>query len=273
MTKLAFARLAAASLAVGGALAGCRHPTKPAARTTAPSPPPPARPAIPKRAPLAALAPGETYRYDKGVAKKITIAEARAAGLLDVDLGDAWAPFIFQDTSGDVEKDPPKPNTYRETFVALANDRVNEDGQPMRAGEHNFLEVFGIPPTLTVLAARIEADVAPAREACYDRVDRAGLEAWTGNIGFLDRDRSKRDYVEALRDADWVRKETEARTAAAADAGAAGAPPTHEQVLEALRADPKARGRVDRYLRGQARLRAVRAAQARLSCEGLLTAR
>jgi len=222
---------------------------------------------------MAALGPGETYRYDKGVAKKITIAEARAAGLLDVDLGDAWAPFIFQDTSGDLEKDPPKPNTYRETFVALANDRVNEDGQPMRGGEHNFLEVFGIPPTLTVLAARFEADVAPAREACYDRVDRAGLEAWTGNIGFLDRDRSKRDYAEALRDADWVRKETEARAAAAADAGAAGAPPTHEQVLEALRADPKARGRVDRYLRGQARLRAVRAAQARLQCEGLLTAR
>ena len=41
----------------------------------------------------------------------------------------------------------------------------------------------------------------------------------------------------------------------------------------ALRADPKLRGRVDRYTRGQARLRAVRAVQARLLCEGLLTAR
>ena len=213
------------------------------------------------------------------MAKKVTIAEARAAGLLDVDLGDAWAPFIFQDTSGDVQKDPPKPNAYRETFVALAADRVNEDGQPMRAGEHNFLEVFGIPPTLTVLAARLEADVNAAREACYDRVDRPGLEAWTGNIGYLDRDRSKRDYLEALRDADWVRKEIEARAAAAADggagaeagaAGAGGPAPSREQVLEALRADPKARGRVDRFVRGQARLRAVRAAQARLLCEGLL---
>ena len=278
MTKLLPARLAAASLVVGCVLAaaGCRRATKPSA-TTAPTPPQPARPAIPKRAAMAALGPGETYRYDKGVAKKVTIAEARAAGLLDVDLGDAWAPFIFQDTSGDVDKDPPKPNAYRETFVALANDRVNEDGQPTRAGEHNFLEVFGIPPTLTVLAARIEADVGTAREACYDRVDRAGLEAWTGNIGYLDRDRSKREYVEALRDADWVRKETEARAAAAADGGVAAAggvaPPTREQVLAALRADPKARGRVDRFLRGQARLRAVRAAQARLSCEGLLTTR
>src|SRR5882724_8406318 len=236
---------------------------------------------------MPALAPGETYRYDKGGARKITVAEARAAGLLDVDLGDAWAPFIFQDTSGDVVADPPKPNAYRETFVALANDKVNEDGQPPKSGELNYLEVFGIPPTLTVLAPRIEEDVAPAREACYDRVDRVGLEQWTGNIGYLDREHSKREHLEALRDADWVQKETQALAATAAnvDAGvapedgaaagatAAGAPrpaPTREEVLAGLRADPKARGRVDRYLRGQARLRAVRALQARMTCEGLL---
>ena len=228
---------------------------------------------------MPALAAGETYRYDKGVAKKTTVAEARAAGLLDVDLGDAWAPFIFQDTSGD-PNDPPKPNTYRETFVALANDKVNEDGQPPKPGEHNYLEVFGIPPTLSVLAPRVEEEVAPAREACDDRVDRAGLEQWTGNIGFLDRDRSKRDYLEALRDADWVKKETDARAAAAADGGVAAedgagadgprSAPTREQVLAALREDPKARGRVDRFTRGQARLRAVRALQARMLCEGLL---
>jgi hypothetical protein len=235
---------------------------------------------------MAALGPGETYRYDKGVATKMTVAAARAAGLLDVDLGDAWAPFIFQDSSAveatargpaPVDDDVAKPNAYRQTFVALANDRVDEDGQPQKAGDHNYLEVFGIPPTLTVLAARVEEDVTPAREACYDRVDRAGLEQWTGNVGFLDRDRSKRDWVEALRDADWVQKEAQAR--AAADAGVTATvgvprpalPP--EQVLAALRADPKARGRVDRTLRGQARLRAVRAVQARLLCEGLLTPR
>ena len=44
-------------------------------------------------------------------------------------------------------------------------------------------------------------------------------------------------------------------------------------MLAALREDPKARGRVDRYLRGQTRVRAVRAAQARLLCEGLLSAK
>jgi hypothetical protein len=269
--------LAAAALVIGCGLAatGCRRAKKPA--TPPPvvaAPPKPARPPIPARAALPALAAGETWRYEKGVATKTTVAAAQAAGLLDVDLGDAWAPFIFQDTSG-APDDPPKPNAYRETFVALANEKVNEDGQPPKPGERNYLEVFGIPPTLSVLAPRLEEDVAPPREACLDRVDRAALEQWTGNIGYLDRDRSKRDYVEALRDADWVEKEGAARAAPPADAGASPAAPatpapSREQVLAALRQDPKARGRVDRFLRGQSRLRAVRALQARMVCEGLL---
>jgi hypothetical protein len=234
------------------------------------------------------LAPGETWRLEKGVATKMTVAAAREAGLLDVDLSDAWAPFIFQDSSGgDPATDPPKPNAYRETFLALASDKVNEDGLPTKPGEHNYLEAFGIPPTPAVLAARIEEDVAPAREACLDRVDRVGLEQWTGNAIYLDRDRSKREYVEALRDADWVQKELTARSmppgadgGVLGEAGAAAPPPppgwkppTRDEVLAALRAEPKTRGRVDRFLRGQARLRAVRAMQARLACEGLLTAR
>jgi hypothetical protein len=263
---------------------GCHRKTAPEVKVVAPAPPPkPPRPPIPKRAPLPALAAGETYRFENGVAKKMTLAEAHATGLLDVDLGDAWAPFIFQDSGGgDPETvttpDPPKPNAYRATFVALANDRVNDEGQPPKPGEHNYLEVFGIPPTLSVLAPRVEEDLAPAREACLDGVDREGLETYTGNVGFLDREHAKRDYLEALRDADWVRKETEAR-AVGVDGGAQPEhPPTRDEVLAALRDDPnpqnpKQRARVERYLRGQARLRAVRALQARLLCEGLLTSR
>jgi hypothetical protein len=219
----------------------------------------PTRPPIPKLAPMPALAPGETWAYQGGAARKMTIDQARALGFLDVDLGDGWAPFILQDGAGDEAK----PNDYRQTFVALANDKLAADGQSSSAGADNFLEVFGIPPTLSVLAARVEADVAPAREACVDAVDRQGLEQFTGDVGFLDRDRSKRDYEQALRDADWIQKETAAR--------AGGASIAPEAVLAELRDDPKARGRVDRYLRGKSRVQAVRAAQARLVCEGLLS--
>jgi hypothetical protein len=208
---------------------------------------------------MPALAPGETFAYERGVARRTTVAAARAAGLLDVDLGDGWAPYILQDG------DPPKPNAYRQTFVGLANDRLDADGAPGRAGQHNYLEAFGIPPTLTVLAARGEEEVSPVREGCTDAVDRDGLESFTGEVGFLDRERSRRDYNEALQDAAFVDKEVAARLADASMTRAAA--------IEALRTDPKARGRVDREARGRARLRAVRAAQARLQCEGLLSPR
>jgi hypothetical protein len=251
---------ASRALVAGALLAGCHHRSLPAAPP--PAPPlvaKPTRPPIPKLATLPALGAGETWAYERGAGRKMTIEAARAAGLLDVDLGDGWAPFILQDGEGEGAK----PNDYRETFVALANDKLAADGQSSSAGSDNFLEVFGIPPTLSVLAARMEADVALVREACVDAVDRDGLEQFTGDVGFLDRDRSKRDYEQALHDADWIAKETAAR------ANGQSLPP--EAVLQALRDDPKARGRVDRYLRGKARLRAVRATQARLTCEGLLS--
>jgi hypothetical protein len=253
----------AAMAAVALGAAGCRRTpvAAPPAPKVASAPTKPTLPPIPVRPQLPALADGETYRYDKGVATKMPRAAAAAAGLLDVDLGDAWAPFIFQDSSG--PDDEAKPNAYRETFLDLASEKIDEDGGKLRANEHNYLEVFGIPPTLSVLAARAEEDVTPAREACYDALDRASLQQWTGNLGYLDRDRSRREHVEALRDADWIEKEVVARLPGV----------TREQVLVDLRADPKTRGRVDRYLRGQTRLRAVRAVQARLACEGLLTAK
>ena len=220
----------------------------------------PTRPPIPARPAPPVLAEGQTYVYDRGVAKPAAVADAHAGGLLDVDLGDNWAPFILQDGDGA----DAKPNAYRETFVGLANDEIEAEGEASRAGEHNYLEAFGIPPTLSVLAARMEADAAPAREACIDAVDRPGLEAFTGDVGYLDRDRSKRDYEQELHDADWLEKEVGARVATGM---------TRDAALGALHDDPKARGRVDRETRGRARVRAVRAAQARLLCEGLLSPR
>jgi lipoprotein-anchoring transpeptidase ErfK/SrfK len=273
-------RLAALAAAVACAIvAGCHR--RQATTTKAPPAPvaaaKPAHPPIPQRKPVAALADGETYIYERGVGRRDTIEAARAAGLLDVDLSDGWAPYILQDGEGDNAK----PNAYRETFVGLANDRLDADGDPAHPGDHNFLEVFGIPPSLTVLAARVEADAAPAREACVDAVDRQGLEQWTGDVIYLDRDRARREYEQSVQDAAWVDKAiaTAAASAAAAEADGGIAspppplPPTREAALAALRADPKLRGRVDRYVRGQARLRAVRAMQARLVCEGFLSAR
>jgi hypothetical protein len=279
MTRLWLAAAVVAGLGVAGAGCKRRSTTTPASAPPVAAPAPkPARPPIPQRKPVAALAAAETYVYEKGVARRDTIEAARAAGLLDVDLSDGWAPYILQDGEGA----DAKPNAYRETFIGLANDKLDEDGDQARPGNHNYLDVFGIPPSLSVLAARVEEDAAPAREACVDAVDRQGLEQWTGDVIYLDRDRAKRDYDQAQGDAVWIDKTIaaaqEAKAQAAAPDGgvlltAAQPPPPRDVALAELRTDPKLRGRVDRYTRGQARVRAVRAMQARMSCEGLLTAR
>ncbi len=253
-------------LALLCAVAACRQRRPPPPPAPAPPPPAtakPARPPIPTRAALAPLDSGETYAYQRGAARKITVETARATGLLDVDLSDGWAPFILRD--GD--EDPPKPNAYRDTFVGLANERLDADGQPPKPGEqvHNYLEVFGIPPSLSVLAARADEEAAPAREACLDLVDRDGLEAFTGEVPYLDRDRARRDHEQAVRDGAWMLKEAAARSP--------GLTPSPESAITALHADPKLRARVDRAVQGQARVRAVRAVQARLVCEGLLSPR
>jgi len=275
-----------------------------------------AEPVIPTRVPLAPLGDGEVYVYADGgagaPATKMTMAEASAKGLLIVDLSDGWAPFIFQD-GGATKGDPPKPNGYRKTFVELANDRVDEDGRALRAGEGNFLEPFGIPPTLSVLSVRIEADRAAERRACEAAVDWDGIRASGSGVGYQDREHARRDHAEALRDAEWLTKEIARREAAArapAGAGGAGAemaaigaadkaekppvvakgrgkapeaPPPPATWKEGDRAaaitalaadaDPKVSRRVARTLRGQERLRAVKALQAFLLCEGLLSPR
>ena len=259
---------------------------------------------MPPRPILPSLGPNEAYIYDDDrtktttttttkatTATKMTDAEARAAGLLVVNLGDDWAPFIFGDggdsrDSGEDKNDPPKPNGYRQTFVDLANERVDADGHAVGLGDHNFLEPFGIPPTLSVLRARIDDDLARPRQACEAGVDVEGLAVFAGNVGYADRDRARRDYTEALRDADWLDKEIVRRELTASAAiphdGAAASDPSHlfpsatwkpgdrAAAIVALRGDPNPRlaARVDRTVRGQARLRAVRAAQARLVCEG-----
>src|SRR5206468_2296749 len=89
--------LALASLTIAG---GChRRPAPaPAPPPAAPAvPAPPAHPPIPSRPAVAPLAAGQTYVYAHGTARVETIERALAAGLLDVDLGDEWAPFILQD--------------------------------------------------------------------------------------------------------------------------------------------------------------------------------
>jgi hypothetical protein len=80
---------------------------------------------------------------------------ARARGLTLVELGDAWAPAILDDGAG--PGGVVLPNRYRGVFTGLAADKADGDGQPT-TGEKNYLELYGVPPTLGVLRERFLAD-------------------------------------------------------------------------------------------------------------------
>ena len=248
----------------------------PSRSTAASVPSPPVRPA------LTALEPGEVYVYGYGedhlaegpggsaAPARISAAEARVSHRLVVDLSDGWAPFIFQDGGVDLDgaggangADPVKPNAYRQTFVDLAGDRVSSDGQRLEAGgvgKPNFLEPFGIPPTLTVLKIRAEHDASPQVRACEAGVDLEALRLFTGNVAYQDREQARREFLEASRDATWLDSELATRREAAARGEGPGEP------------EPRLAARLERAERRRDRLRAIRAVQQRLLCEGLLSA-
>ena len=77
---------------------------------------------------------------------------ALAHGYVILDLSNDWVPTILTerlDEAGNLI-----PNNYRGVYRGLANDLVDADG----ARRGTFLEVFGIPPSLGVIAERVLDD-------------------------------------------------------------------------------------------------------------------
>jgi hypothetical protein len=97
---------------------------------------------------------------------------ARARGLTIVDLSDGWAPSVFDDRTS--PSGAALANPYRAVYTGLASDRSDGDGQPLSTGERNYLELYGIPPALSVLRRRFVAD---ARLACAGAFDPGRLLA------------------------------------------------------------------------------------------------
>jgi hypothetical protein len=222
----------------------------PAARVEEPIlPPRPDPDALPEAAP-----PAE-HRAIQVVAGKERVVDAEQAvqrGQTLVDLSDGWAPYILQD--GKAADGALLPNRYRAVFVGLANDRSDGDGQALPPGERNYLELYGIPPSLSVVRARFLADVA---RTCEASVDKARLLAVDGIETFGHTTEKKEANKHRLR---GLRLE-----AARAKAGLA--------TLEELAgADPRYAGEVKTHLRVEAERAAFVEVEKRLACEGLLDA-
>ncbi|MEA2699356.1 MAG: hypothetical protein QOI66_3627 [Myxococcales bacterium] len=185
-----------------------------------------------------------------GVERVVDVDRARADGLTVVDLSDSWAPAVFAD--GTAPDGTLLPNRYRAVFTGLASDRTDGDGQPLSPGEKNYLELYGIPPTLSVLRERFVSDAGRTCDPTFDvgkllAVD--SIETWgaTTEQKELGKRHFRAQRLEAVR--------------AQADA----------ESLEALAiADPRYAKDVKAHRRAEAEQDAFAEIEKRLACEGLL---
>jgi hypothetical protein len=99
-------------------------------------------------------------------------AAIESVGYTVIDLRDTWTPTIFaEETTADGR---PLPNRYRRVFIGLANDKLDSDGEPLEPGMKNYLELYGISPSWTVLRARFMED---AQSPCHDQESVELLQA------------------------------------------------------------------------------------------------
>ncbi|HVZ74094.1 MAG TPA: L,D-transpeptidase [Polyangia bacterium] len=207
-------------------------------------------------------------QFSRGAEHVVDAEAARARGLTLVDLGDDWAPALFNDGEG--PGGAVLPNRYRAVFTGLAGDKLDGDGQPLSPGDKNYLDLYGVPPTLGVLRARILAD---AERTC-DRSDpdAASSPPADGGVAAAPFDTTKLLAVDeittwgATTEAKELGKHRsrglrleDARTKANAES------------LEALAAaDPRWAKDVKAHLRREAERAAFAEVEKRLACEGLL---
>ncbi len=127
---------------------------------------------------------GQAWVFDPGAEpRKQEIAQVEAAGYTVIDLGDGWVPYIFSEKTNGVED--LSANEYRQRYIGLANDRVDADGEKLDPHERNFLELYGIPPTLQVVHRdwqAAETEIQPCLDAAG--FDPAVFTRFTGVIAY-----------------------------------------------------------------------------------------
>ncbi len=168
-------------------------------------------------------------------------ADVEKFGYFIVDLSDDAVPFIFSQTDA-------APNRYRSTFLDIANDRTDERGEPMAEGRHNYVELFGIPPSLSVLTRRFHED---DKRECYGKLNVDFFRKTRLSVTYAGRRSVKDEIDEVQAELDRAKKKTGKDVAALAK--------TNEYALL-----------VKKYNNVSGKMALVTEVQKRLQCEGLL---
>ncbi len=204
----------------------------------------------PLEAPVAHWKDGEAHG-------EVDAAKADSTGHLLLDLGEEWTPYILTERSSPDEE--PKHNSYRSTYLALARGEFPKDRHGARAREDQYLELYGILPTLSLLRERF--DEVRALE-CANELDLGPLKAFDG---FLAYEKSRRPARRLAR-YELLKPQM---TALVNRAGVEGLDQlTREQV-----ADEEVWEKVEEYRTLAPEIEAIAAAQARLDCEGFFPKR
>jgi hypothetical protein len=138
---------------------------------------------------------------DPSAPTKVEISEAEAQGYTVIDLSNNWVPYIFSEKT--VGGDDEAANNYRKMYVGLANNRIDADGERLRGHEKNFLELYGIPPTLEVIHDEWRTAVDEI-QPCLDEAgfDPAVFQRFSGVIAYRSSSKGKKDERKAA----WLRK-------------------------------------------------------------------
>jgi len=186
----------------------------------------------------------------KGEERWVDADAAEGAGYTLLDLSDDWTPFIFTEQMS--AEGQQLPNRYRRIFLGLANDELDEDGEPLEPGAKNYLELYGIPPSLGVLRARFVQD---EQHPCHDQESADAIDAveTVTYVAPADLKKDERRLAKIREEVEKARKKAHLATA--------------EELAEK---QPAFAPKVKMLARRAAEKPAMAAVERRLTCEGLL---
>ncbi len=187
----------------------------------------------------------------------VDAARADEQGHLLLDLGEEWTPYILTEATGDEELGTT--SEYRTTYLALARGEFPDDRHGYRAEKDQYLELYGILPTLTLLRERFRA--VRALE-CANELDLESLQQFDGFLAYQKGRRPARRLARY----ELLKPQIEALVARAEVESLA-------QVARLHAADDEEWASVEEYRNLAPGIEAIVAAQARLQGEGFFEGR
>ena len=187
----------------------------------------------------------------------VDAAKADEEGHLLLDLGEDWTPYILTEATSDEEQS--KTSEYRSTYLALARGEFPKDRHGYRAKKDQYLELYGILPTLTLLRERFR-EVRALQ--CAQELDLVPLQEFEG---FLAYEKGRRPARRLARYE--LLKPQMAAVVARAEVESL------DQVARLHAVDDEEWEKVEEYRTLAPEIEAIAAAQARLECEGFFAGR